>query len=133
MEKLMKKEIDHKYNLFVNNTKGIKPADVLFSLRSVFVEHFGQPSEIPDYTTHSAIYMNSSKAQRWFKINDMLIGYLDFKMQFLALNDPENPIVVRIHEYGIKETTICPLPLFIKQFCNPEGVYLLEKAIFNVR
>ncbi len=138
VDKLMKKEVDHKYHLFISNAVALDHmSNILFSLRESFLEHFG-PAKDPPYSlrfeTVSGIpaTLKTSKTQKWFQVSDDCVAFIDCKHGFLPLDDIQNDLVVRVVDTSSNKNVIQTLQLFIKQSCNPDGVFILEKALFRL-
>ena len=141
MDKLMKKDIQRKYDTFINNTCNINRNQLLMSLRTKFTEHFGKADDYlrmiemgasvkqvhsPNYQDYNNQPLNTT----YFKIENFSVGCIMFKQDH---SKPKSRLLI-VHwiNWGTSIDNKFIMPRFIELFCNPEGIYILEKTWFDL-
>lgn len=140
MSKLMKREIQRHYDMFINNTCNVNQNRLLMLIRSQFVEYFGKADDYcrmvemgasvptvhePKYEGYNERPLNTT----YFKIENFSVGCIMYEQDH---SQPKGRLLI-VHwiNWGTGITNKYIMPKFIELFCNPEGVYLLEKIWFE--
>jgi len=128
-------EIGQRYRMFMNNTGNINTTDLTIQIRAEFHDYF-EPAE--DYVQerikeHNKIYNGKSyhsqeRACRYFKIADFKAAVIDFAQDHTRFKGRDYRVELIDYNNNKERKHMVP---FIKFYCNPIGIYLLEKIWFR--
>lgn len=135
MKKLMIGEIQTRFNLFNNNTLTIKPTLWIERIREEFQNYFGSAD---DYLKERIIdhkkkhngksYWEQEIRCRYFKLKNYKAASINY--QQISEEPKGRGLYVRLVNWDNFEEKSHIVP-FIKFYCNPEGIYILEKIWFD--
>jgi hypothetical protein len=142
MEKLMLRRIETVFNTFCRLTGKIKDKEILTELNNRFSKLFNFEHQI--YHLHSIDdqqfwYFDQFRLCQFHIIKDhekgrkIVIKILKFKDDITSnyyIGTGEIPKYNKKYPVADKDSFMS-VPKFIKQYCNPEGVMILEKILIN--
>jgi len=135
VEKLMIGQINHKYRMFMDNTGGINTVELTFQIRKEFQNHFGEATDYlkqqfdRNRKMHNGQSYNDKEIMcHYFKLEGFKAAVIDFTQDHTQHKGRDYQVNLISYDDYKERTHMVP---FIRFYCNPIGIYLLEKIWFR--